>query len=236
MRAFRLAVAFMVVVGLAACGSGEDPSMAGVAGKKLDVAQSDIERSGFDDEVDIVGGGLFGVVDESNWDVCEQTPAPGEPLTEAPRLVVERDCNQDDAEPSEEAEEGPSAEPEEEPSEEPSEEPEETVAASPPSRADADDREQPRARRALRGDGLLRRLGRSIRGQVRRQEHRVRRVRRVGGEPRRLRDPLRLPHQPWRSGSRLDARTRFQVRGRQLLSPDPPLILTGVDLSAGSRS
>jgi hypothetical protein len=93
MRAFRLAAALTIVVGLAACGSGEDPAMPDVAGKKLGVAKSDIERAGFEDDVDVVGGGLFGVVDESNWEVCEQAPAPGEPMTEAPRLVVERDCN-----------------------------------------------------------------------------------------------------------------------------------------------
>lgn len=124
MRAFRLAVAVTIAVGLAACGSGEEPSMPDVAGKRLDVAQSDIERAGFSDDVDVVGGGLFGIVDEGNWEVCEQTPAPGEPLTAAPRLVVERDCNKDEAEPSEE--------PSEKPSDEPSQEPEETVAASPP--------------------------------------------------------------------------------------------------------
>ncbi len=127
MRAFRLAVAVTIAVGLAACGSGEDPSMPDVAGKKLDVAKSDIERAGFSDDVDVAGGGVFGILDEGNWEICEQTPAPGEPLTDAPRLVVERDCNKDDAEPSE----GPSEEPSEEPEEEPSEEPEETVAASP---------------------------------------------------------------------------------------------------------
>lgn len=75
--------------------------MPDVAGKRLDLAQSDIERAGFEDDVDVVGGGLFGVVDESNWEVCEQTPAPGEPLTAAPRLVVERDCNEDDTSSSE---------------------------------------------------------------------------------------------------------------------------------------
>lgn len=115
MRAFRFAVALTIAVGLAACGSGEDPSMPDVAGKKLDVAQSDIERAGFSDDVDVVGGGVFGILDEANWEVCEQTPAPGEPLTDAPRLVVERDCNKDDAEPSEE----------------PSKKPSKTVAASP---------------------------------------------------------------------------------------------------------
>lgn len=95
--------------------------MPDVTGKRLDVAQSDIERAGFSDDLDVVGGGLFGIVDESNWEVCEQTPAPGEPLTEAPRLVVERDCNKDDVEPSEapSPEESPTPTPTPSPSAEP---------------------------------------------------------------------------------------------------------------------
>ncbi len=31
----------------------------------------------------------------ANWAVCEQTPAPGRPLAQAPRLTVERDCKDD---------------------------------------------------------------------------------------------------------------------------------------------
>ena len=127
MRALRLFVTSVLVVGLSACGSGSDPAMPDVAGKKLDVALSDIERAGFEDDVDVVGGGVFGIIDKGSWEVCEQTPAPEESLTEAPRLTVERDCKKDDAESSE----APSEEPSEEPSEQPSEEPEETVAASP---------------------------------------------------------------------------------------------------------
>ena len=125
MRALRFVVTSTLVVVLAACGSGSDPAMPDLAGKKLDVALSDIERAGFEDDVDVVGGGAFGIIDKGNWEVCEQTPAQGEPVTEAPRLTVERDCDKDDAEPSEE----PSGEPSEEPSPEP--EPEETVTASP---------------------------------------------------------------------------------------------------------
>jgi hypothetical protein len=69
--------------------------MPNVTGKKLDVAQSDVKRAGFEDDVEIIGGGLFGVLSESNWEVCEQTPLPGKPMTVAPRLKVDRDCTKD---------------------------------------------------------------------------------------------------------------------------------------------
>ena len=101
--------------------------MPDVAGNKLNVALSDIERAGFEDDVDVDGGGLFGIVNESNWEVCEQMPAAGKPLTRAPRLKVERDCNKNDADQSG----TPSEEPPQEPSAGSSREPEATVAASP---------------------------------------------------------------------------------------------------------
>ena len=40
----------------------------------------------------IVGGGVLGVVDESNWTVCTQEPPAGDTIEDAPRLVVDRDC------------------------------------------------------------------------------------------------------------------------------------------------
>lgn len=123
MRALRFVVALTIVVGLAGCGSEKDPAMPGVTGKKLDVAQSDIKRAGFTDEVEVLGGGVFGVVKESNWEVCEQSPAPGKPLTNAPRLKVARDCNKDDTVPSEASSESPSKEP--------SPDPEGTASATP---------------------------------------------------------------------------------------------------------
>lgn len=93
--AVRVAVGFAVLVA-AGCASGEsapDAVMPAVVGEQLDVALSDIERAGFDDDVEVVGGGTFGVVVESNWQVCEQTPAAGEALT-APRLTVDRSCDE----------------------------------------------------------------------------------------------------------------------------------------------
>lgn len=89
-------VVMVAVVGLSACGSDEDPVMPNVVGKKLDLAKSDIERAGFDRDVEVVGGGLFGVLDESNWVVCGQTPTAGDPVSEKPRLEVDRECDADE--------------------------------------------------------------------------------------------------------------------------------------------
>lgn len=86
--------------------------MPDVVGTQLDVAKSDIERAGFGGDVEVVGGGLFGVVDESNWQVCAQLPAAGETVIDAPRLEVDRAC-ETAAEPTEATTEAdaPSAEP-----------------------------------------------------------------------------------------------------------------------------
>lgn len=121
MRVLRVAVVFVFMLGLAGCASGptEDIIMPEVSGQRLDIALSDIERAGFSDEVEVVGGGLLGVLDESNWEVCEQTPNGGEAVTAAPRLIVERSCGGDDpAETEESAEtEDPAPSEESDPSE-----------------------------------------------------------------------------------------------------------------------
>lgn len=66
--------------------------MPDVAGTQLDAAKSDIERAGFGGEVEVLGGGMFGIVNESNWQVCEQLPPAGETVTDTPRLTVARSC------------------------------------------------------------------------------------------------------------------------------------------------
>ncbi len=76
--------------------------MPDVATRQLDIALSDIERAGFEDEVEVVGGGTFGVVDESAWTVCAQEPAAGSTIDSAPRLIVDRTC--DDEKPPNDAE------------------------------------------------------------------------------------------------------------------------------------
>ncbi|MGC3993055.1 MAG: DUF4839 domain-containing protein [Propionicimonas sp.] len=92
MRALRLVAALLVLLGLAGCGSAGDTVMPSVVGKQLDVAKSDIKRAGFSGEVEVLGGGLLGILDESNWLVCEQLPAAGEVVADAPRLRVDRSC------------------------------------------------------------------------------------------------------------------------------------------------
>ena len=76
-------------VALAACGGGDGP-VPNVVGERLDVAQSELEDQGFD--VEALGGGTFGIVDESNWTVCESRPAAGETASGSVKLVVDRDC------------------------------------------------------------------------------------------------------------------------------------------------
>lgn len=115
MKASRLVVCFALVVGLAGCGASEktkepdkttepgqttEPGKASeqqtvmpdVVGKRLDIALDEIKSAGFEDEVDVSSTGTFGVVDESNWTVCEQSPAAGKPVTSEPKLAVDRSC------------------------------------------------------------------------------------------------------------------------------------------------
>lgn len=91
LRAFQATAGAMLLLVLTACGSGEPAVMPDVVGSTLDLAKSDIERAGFGDEVEVVGGGLFGVLNDTNWIVCKQEPAAGGAVSE-PRLVVDRDC------------------------------------------------------------------------------------------------------------------------------------------------
>ncbi len=98
MRALCVAVALTILMGLMGCGSDENAVMPDVKGKKLDVAKTAIKDAGIKDEVKVDGGGTFGVIKESNWEVCVQSPAAGEAVSGAPRLTVDRSCD-GDAEP-----------------------------------------------------------------------------------------------------------------------------------------
>ena len=49
-----------------------------LVGQPLDLALERIERASF--EADVEGGGLFGVVEEENWEVVAQRPDAGEQL------------------------------------------------------------------------------------------------------------------------------------------------------------
>lgn len=81
-------------------------TMPNFTGARLDVALSDLAALGIDEgDVEIVGGGTFGIVDQSNWTVCEHTPTAEQPLAPPFRLIVDRNCPEAgvaDTEPSEE--------------------------------------------------------------------------------------------------------------------------------------
>jgi hypothetical protein len=61
-----------------------------VVGQRLDIAKRQLELRRF--EVDVDGGGLLGVVNERNWRVTKQQPAPGTYLEQGSsvRVTVER--------------------------------------------------------------------------------------------------------------------------------------------------
>src|SRR3954447_21678257 len=93
MRTLRLVVAWAILLGFAGCGSDKNQVMPDVTGKRLDVAKSAITDAGFEDEVKVDGGGVFGIINESNWEVCDQSPAAGETVSDAPQLTVGRSCD-----------------------------------------------------------------------------------------------------------------------------------------------
>lgn len=93
MKAFRWVLALAIVLGLAGCGASKDATMPDVTGQKLNVAKDAIKDAGYDDKVKVQGGGVFGVIKESNWQVCKQSPKAGEVVTDTPRLTVDRTCD-----------------------------------------------------------------------------------------------------------------------------------------------
>lgn len=129
MKAARLAAGFALVLVAAACGESDDAAstarvMPDVVGQQLDSALTAIEDAGFEDDVEVSGGGTFGIVDESNWTVCEQTPAAGASIPDAPQLAVDRSCDDDgsDGDPEATTEPTEAAEPPAESSEPPADE------------------------------------------------------------------------------------------------------------------
>ena len=101
-----LAGGLVVLLGLTSCGSGEEEVtlMPDVTGRQLDIALTDIKTAGFEEEVEVDGGGTFGIIDKSNWDVCKQSPAAGKPVKFAPLLTVDRSCDDESDSDSQSAE------------------------------------------------------------------------------------------------------------------------------------
>lgn len=58
-----------------------------LVGERLTTARERVERSGFD--LDVVGGGLLGVIVEGNWEVVAQEPAAGEQREQGSTVQVE---------------------------------------------------------------------------------------------------------------------------------------------------
>jgi hypothetical protein len=99
MKKFQAIVALSAALAITACSSADDPIMPDVIGTSLDVALTTLDGAGISREPEIEGGGLFGIVEEANWQVCSQSPAAGTAVSGTPQLVVERDCETGGAEP-----------------------------------------------------------------------------------------------------------------------------------------
>ena len=76
-------------VALAGCGGRESRAVPQVSGDRLDVVEETLDDAGLGYEV--IGGGAFGVVVDSHWQVCEQHPKAGRRASSV-ELVVARSC------------------------------------------------------------------------------------------------------------------------------------------------
>jgi hypothetical protein len=69
---------------------GSPDEVPDLIGLRLDIAESELEDLGIPYEE--VGGGTFGVLNRSNWVVCETRPEPGERAEGVVKLIVDRSC------------------------------------------------------------------------------------------------------------------------------------------------
>jgi beta-lactam-binding protein with PASTA domain len=70
-------------------GRGSRHVVPDLRGQRLDIAQAHLDAIGLDS--DTRGGGTFGVVIRSHWQVCDQDPSPGSTAREV-LLSVDREC------------------------------------------------------------------------------------------------------------------------------------------------
>jgi beta-lactam-binding protein with PASTA domain len=83
-------VVLVLVTAVAGCGGATGP-VPDVTGDRLDVAKSELSDAGFDTEE--IGGGTFGIINESNWTVCETDPPAGATGGGKVKLIVDRECS-----------------------------------------------------------------------------------------------------------------------------------------------
>ncbi|MGA9762955.1 MAG: hypothetical protein WBQ14_11095 [Gaiellaceae bacterium] len=75
----------------AGCAEAKPQRVPDVRGDRLDLAEATIEARGLSYEVH--GGGKLGVIDDSDWLVCDQNPSAGKMAAEV-ELAVARSCAQ----------------------------------------------------------------------------------------------------------------------------------------------
>ena len=87
---YRLVIsALALAFALAGCGGHAAKTVPQVKSQRLDVAKETLDNAGLGYEV--IGGGVFGVVVDSHWRVCQQHPKAGHRASSV-ELVVARSC------------------------------------------------------------------------------------------------------------------------------------------------
>jgi hypothetical protein len=76
--------------GGSASSSGSSEEVPDLVGERLDVAEEELDGLGIN--YDEIGGGTFGIVVRSNWEVCETNPGAGE-SADSVKLIVDRPGN-----------------------------------------------------------------------------------------------------------------------------------------------
>jgi len=69
-------------------GGGSDTVPDDLVGQKLDAAEDELDSDGISYKE--VGGGTFGIVVRSNWEVCETRPGGGDAVDGSVHLIVDR--------------------------------------------------------------------------------------------------------------------------------------------------
>ena len=92
MKKSVLVLGVAAVLALAGCEAKREAAVPNVIGERLDLAQSHLKDAGL--KFEAIGGGTFGILDESNWTVCQTEPVAGQKSGDkAVKLIVDRVCS-----------------------------------------------------------------------------------------------------------------------------------------------